>query len=101
MRRASRGRLFRPLSWRDVRGTEGCAAIGAACEACEDCGCVWVWGAVGGEAAGAPFVRGASPLGSAIVMCFSVDTKYRGRIVGFRRRACLGAWWIIVEGCAP
>jgi hypothetical protein len=57
MRRASRGRLVRPVSCNDVEGKEG--FIGAAavdvpfgCDCCEGCDCVL--GAVGGLAFGAP-----------------------------------------------
>lgn len=70
IRRASRGRLFRPLSWREVRGVEGLRGAGCegGAEGCDwvcVCVCVWVAGAVGGEVA--PFVRGMSPFVSAIV----------------------------------
>jgi hypothetical protein len=63
IRRASRGRLPRPLSWKEVRGIVGCVG-GAVAAGWED------WVAVGweGEEEWLPLVWGAaSPLTSAMV----------------------------------
>lgn len=48
MRRASRGRLLRPLSWREVRGIDGfeIAAGAAGWEGCEGADTGWDGGEV-------------------------------------------------------
>lgn len=64
MRRASRGRLDSPLSWREVRGTEGFEIVTSA-----------GWGAAAGCEGGevCPLVWGASPLTSAMIAVCDYD----------------------------
>ena len=87
MRRASRGRLVRPVSWREVRGMMGFGgAMGVGCEA--------VAAGEGGLPL-VPFVWGASPLASAILMRVwqrfgRFDRIVRLQVMGWERcsRAC-------------
>lgn len=67
MRRASRGRFERPVSWREVSGTTGALMVGVMvdCEGWEAVAAEVCW--VEGEGAEWPFVWGMSPFVSAMV----------------------------------
>ena len=67
IRRASRGRLELPLSWREVRGKAASGGAGAGaplvgCEGCEGC-----WDCVGGLNVGAFVVAGGVEMPLAII----------------------------------